>query len=390
VAVGDLVGGLTPLYALAGGEDATGLADAFRNDLPLSEIARPVPGEEGIFILPAGTPPAATRELFAHTRWAKLTGGFTRAGGLLLLIARPDAPGLEQLAAAGVQLLRVGARRSQLEAFREIAAVESPTEPSATGRAAGPAGLGPARSMRRRVLPGAPLVPAALGAAIIGGALGVWVTWHRTAEATAYVVPPRPAPLTAAGIESRGESGPAVPGSDTLLLAPVATGADSAEAAPFAVEIVATSTSLLADSLLRDGARVFPLPAATISPVILGSGAGSVIWHRVVVGASAEREGADSLLAELRRRGVVGDAGEVVRVPWALLLADRVSRARALAIIEVWRARGFGAYALEQRDGRVRVYVGAFATPGQSVALAAEVRDAGHAPVPALRTGRPI
>jgi len=360
-AEGRRVAGLAPIYALAGGEDAIGLADCFRDDLPLSEVARPVPGEDGIFVLPAGTPPVATRDLFAHGRWAKLVRGFAEADALLVLVARAEAPGLEQLAAAGVRLVRIGARA-------------------------------PSPAITRRARRWTRLVPAALGAAAVGGAGGVWITWYRTAEATAYVVPPRAArPAAAASTASARESGGTVPRADTLLLAHVAFGADSAEAAPFAVEIVATSTSLLADSLLRDGARVLPLPAATIAPVMLGTGVGGVLWHRVVVGAWRERGGADSLLAQLRRRGVVADdAGAVVRCPWALLLADRVSRTRGLAITDVWRARGFGAYALEQRDGRVRVYVGAFATPGQGAALAAAVRDAGHAPVLALRTGRPF
>ncbi|HVT40980.1 MAG TPA: hypothetical protein VHE78_18230, partial [Gemmatimonadaceae bacterium] len=76
VALGDLVGDLVPLYETAGGADAFGLSDCFREGLPLSDVARPSPECETLFILPAGTPPVATYDILAHERWPRLIRGF--------------------------------------------------------------------------------------------------------------------------------------------------------------------------------------------------------------------------------------------------------------------------------------------------------------------------
>ncbi|MBI1808602.1 MAG: hypothetical protein HYR75_01785 [Gemmatimonadetes bacterium] len=138
--------------------------------------------------------------------------------------------------------------------------------------------------------------------------------------------------------------------------------------------------------MIRDGVAAGTLPAPTVSPVVLG---GSTVWYKAIVGAWHGRSGADSLLAALRARGTLrSGAGVVVRVPFALLLADGVSRDSADALVRGWVGRGVGAYGLLQDDGRVRVFAGAFETPSQAAPLAASVRDAGTAPVMAIRTGR--
>ena len=99
VALGDLVGDLAPLYAVAGGEDAIGLSDCFRDGLSMNDIARPAPESGSLFILPAGTPPVTPAAIAAHERWLRLVNGFSQAGALLVLVARLDAPGLDALAA---------------------------------------------------------------------------------------------------------------------------------------------------------------------------------------------------------------------------------------------------------------------------------------------------
>jgi hypothetical protein len=130
------------------------------------------------------------------------------------------------------------------------------------------------------------------------------------------------------------------------------------------------------------------LPASTIAPVRLGSGS---LWYKVIVGAWRSRDGADSLLEALRARKVVRrDAGAVVRVPYALLVAEKLDSARAKEVENSWRARGISVYALVQEDGSVRVFAGAFETAAQAAALAASFRDAGATPVVAFRTGRPF
>jgi hypothetical protein len=79
--------------------------------------------------------------------------------------------------------------------------------------------------------------------------------------------------------------------------------------------------------------------------------------------------------------------GRVVAVPYALLLAES-SAAEAEATMARWAAAGIRAYALQQEDGSVRVYAGAFETAGQAVWLASMLRDAGETPRLAYRTGR--
>jgi hypothetical protein len=95
------------------------------------------------------------------------------------------------------------------------------------------------------------------------------------------------------------------------------------------------------------------------------------------------------LLVELRDKGLVRrDAGAVVRVPYALMLADGVERSEIAALLDTWRGRGITAYALLQDDGGIRLFAGAFETAAQAAPLAASVRDAGVGAVLAFRTGR--
>ena len=95
------------------------------------------------------------------------------------------------------------------------------------------------------------------------------------------------------------------------------------------------------------------------------------------------------MLAALRASKVVrSENGLVVRVPYALLLADSVARDMVAHEVDVWRGRGISAYALLQDDGSARLYAGAFETAAQAAPLAASVRDAGTVPVVAFRTGR--
>jgi hypothetical protein len=78
----------------------------------------------------------------------------------------------------------------------------------------------------------------------------------------------------------------------------------------------------------------------------------------------------------------------VVKVPYALVLADNVERSQAQRLHDSWLERGFNPYFLEQTDGSVRLLAGAFETPAQAASLASALRAAGVAPVLAFRTGR--
>ncbi|MBI3568439.1 MAG: hypothetical protein HY084_09610 [Gemmatimonadetes bacterium] len=368
VVLADLVGDLEPLYALAGGEDAVGLTDCFHEGLPLNDIARRALSGDAIFVLPAGSPPVATRAVLAHDRWPKLVRGFTEAGALLVLVAPLGAPGVEVLVGAAQGVVVVDTPPAAVRAFTVLATVDAPEPPAVPTTARG------ARGGRRTWMGVAALFAIALAGA------GGWYAWSRRGARP----PERPA-LTVPRAPPRAAVAPPV-AADTIRLGDPVNTSDSASAAPFAVEVVAANTVSGANSVIRDGVAAGTLPAPTVSPVVLG---GSTVWYKAIVGAWHGRSGADSLLAALRARGTLrSGAGVVVRVPFALLLADGVSRDSADALVRGWVGRGVGAYGLLQDDGRVRVFAGAFETPSQAAPLAASVRDAGTAPVMAIRTGR--
>lgn len=372
VVLADLVGDLDPLYALAGGEDALGLTDCFRDELPLNDIARRALTDDRIFVLPAGTPPVATAEVLTHERWPKLVRGFTEAGALLLLVAAVDAPGVEALVAAAQGVIAVDTPPAAVRRFPVLATVGAPPAPPAP----------PPRAARGRPS-GARRVATVIGMVLLVGALAAagWLAWRR------YGATHRSAPPVAAAA-APPSAAPAAPPpvADTIRLGDPVNASDSANASAFAIEVVAANTVSGANSQIRDGVVSGAFPVPTVSPVMLG---GRSVWYKAIVGAWPTRMGADSLLATLRTKGVVrAGAGLVVRVPFALLLADGVSRDSADVLVRQWTARGVGAYALVQDDGRVRVFAGAFATPSEAAPLAASVRDAGAAPVMAIRTGR--
>jgi hypothetical protein len=374
VALGDLVGDLAPLYATAGGEDAFGLSDCFRDGLSLNEVARQSPDLESLFILPAGTPPVATADVFAHERWPRLVKGFSEAGALLLLVAPLDAPGLDALIAVTGGVVSVDVPPRRVRQYRVLAAVGAPEQRM------DPPAVRAGWSPKRMLAVGALLVMASVLAWI------AWIAWSRRGAAP----PGGDRALAAPAALSSPAPRPSVPTSarpDTVRLRENVNPGDSLRGAPFAVEVVAANTIAGANSFLRNDGDT-PLPASTVAPVQLGGG---TLWYKLIVGAWHSRAGADSLLDVLRaRRMVRRGEGMVVRVPYALLLADRVDRVRAADVVGSWRARGIAAYALLQEDGSVRVFAGAFETAVQAAPLAASLRDAGAPPVVAVRTGRPF
>ena len=224
VALGDLVGDSAPLYALAGGEDAMGLADCLRDGLPLNDIARPVPECPSLFVLPAGTPPVATEFVLGHERWAKLVKGFAQAGALLVLVAPLDAPGLDSLVAATDGVVAVDTPPARVKRFPVLATIDMPE---------------PIVSVDAAALPPSPprrIVAAALVLLLAGGA--GWVVMHRqrvsggrttigvgaaSPGARVAPVPVSPEPATTLPI-------------DTVRLGAVVNPADSALASTFAVE----------------------------------------------------------------------------------------------------------------------------------------------------------
>jgi hypothetical protein len=375
VAIGDLVGEAAPIYALAGGEDAPGITDCFREGLALTEVARPVEEVPSLFVLPSGARVRTDESLASPERWGRLVRGFAEAGGLLILVAPDHSHLLPILGQAGAVLLHTGAGDAAPEGIPLVATIGAALPPprSRAGRAGGIAGW--------------QLAAAAIGALVIGG-IGA-VTWTMAANRPDGAVVVAPTLRAEIAVDSTARE----TGARTMEIVERASAADRQRAVPFAIQLVAANTASNANSLLADAARDAALPASTVSVISLRSGTGggrTAQWHKVIVGAWREAGSADSALAELRRNGVVrAGEGAVVRAPYGVLLADSASPERARAVMDVWRAKGVTPYALRQDEGTMRVYAGAFETVAQAITMTALVQAAGGAPVVAYRTGRP-
>lgn len=385
VALGDLAGGLAPIYALAGGEDAAGLAECFRDGRPLSEVARPVADTPTLFVLPAGNVANSPGALSDHDRWDRLIRGFGEAGGLLVLACNDRSSALPALAAANAGLLYAGRPSGAPGGVRLIGTVG----------AARPSAPGTRRAAGRRWW-----VLAAAGTAAVALAGWIGVAWVRLANAPdgtvivaphARIEPAAPAAAAAAAGAAAAGARTTSSAADTVTIEERTPPADRDRLAPFAIRVVATNTSANANSVLRGVERDAVIGAATIAVVARRAGPGRTArWHEVMFGAWRAAAAADSALAAVRRSGVVPrDAGTVIRVPYAVLLADRSAPERARAVLEVWRAKGVAPYALRQDDGTQRVYAGAFETVAQAVTMAAMIHAAGGAAIVAYRTGRP-
>jgi hypothetical protein len=412
VAIGDLVGEVGPLQALVTGDDPHGIIDSFHYGVSLNKIARPVGDGGNLFVMPSGTEPVPTEEIFRNPRWQRLASGFREMGALLLLVAPASAPGVEDLVASVDGAVVVGdAGSAPIAASQVVATVEAPRRTRVTPtRGAPPAHRGERTRVRVPSTHGSGrgwLVPGA-AAALVLAAAGVWLTstagreFRRGGEAgpalavstdsatgaaarpdtTAPVAAPSAIPPGGAAVidDSTGTAEAVSP------LVP-ANPADSAAAATYAVLVVTANTQTGANLKLQDAGRL--LPVATVSPVVLGSD--QTRWFQVIAGAYGRRDQADSLLLSLRNQGVVGPkSGTVVRAPFALLVERSVSRQAAKALASGYAGRGIPVYALLQADGSAQLYAGAFDTPERATLLAATLRTAGIAPTVVYRTGRPF
>lgn len=384
VAVGDLVGDLPALRSLLADDDPHGITDSFLYGVSLNKIAHPVDAAGNLHILPSGSEPTLDEEILRSPRWRRLTTGFREMNALLLLVAPVDAPGVDTLAAstdgvvvvdnatipAAVPVLgraamerisRAPVRRGTGE-LRSTVPVRAPAfvdrEPVAA-----------ARRWRRPAL--------VAGALVVGAALG-WQLFFRTGAA-ARAVTADSAAGTSVAVPAGREPGDDAP-SD--IPAVVGTANDSARAAAFGIELVATNTQLDAMAKLDDLRR---WPAVTFSPVALRNSGRP--WYRVIVGALPTAAAAESLRGALRREGALTAEGIVRRAPYALLVERGVTRETAPAMVAGWIEREIPAYALLQDDGTATIYAGAFEGPEQSFVLAQKLRSVGVTPSVVYRIG---
>jgi hypothetical protein len=372
VAVADLVGGLVSLTPIA---DQVGLLECLRDGEPVSSIGQPLAGAPSVYLLPAGRGAINERWVFESARWARLVAGFREVDALLLLVCLPTAPGLATLMERVDGVVAVDLPPADVRHWPLLATVDHPEPelpPIHVRRAAPPAAPAARASGSPRRFGRLAVVWATLGLLLVGGAGGAW-WWTRGAG----MVSGDDAPVAQA-------SPPPAPVAIEVTLGPPVNPEDSANAAIFAVELVAANTLASANSALVS--RTGDFPATTVAPVLLG--AASSPWYRALSGAWHDRSEAEAWLAGERARGVLRAAvGRVVTVPFALLLAESPAT-EADDAIGRWETAGIRAYALQQDDGSVRIYAGAFESAGQAVWLASMLRDAGETPRLAYRTGR--
>jgi hypothetical protein len=158
--------------------------------------------------------------------------------------------------------------------------------------------------------------------------------------------------------------------------------ADSAGASAYAV--VLESTTGLAGAIMDLQRQFRTLPATTYSLSLRSR------LFDVVTGAYPSRRGADSLLADLRARKIVGaGAGTVVALPYAFLVEPNVAATDVAARLQRRAtAQAQPVYALRQPNGSANLYFGAFESPQQAALAVPAVRKAGLKPTLVYRIGR--
>lgn len=373
VVLGDLAGDLAPLTSLLSDDDPHGISDSILYGVSINKVARAVKDVANLFIAPSGTEQVVSEDVLASSRWKRLADGFTSTGGLLLLVARSDSPGL-------------GALIDQVDGAVVVRDSQIPAAPSSLilARVASPTrtlkvpfvrevSLPPLKSVRGR--PHAAPVAAGVLAIVLAMAV-VFRMFGGREKASGVVAAPPIAPVAALA--------------DTTFVGLPVNIADSASAAAFAVELLVANTPEGANFVVKKDRAA--LPSATVSPIPIGQE--RTTWYKVIAGAYTRRSEADSLLAALRSSKVLTDStgGSVLRVPLALLIDSVESQGgmtdAVTTAVGKYAAQGLSVYPLLQNDGGARLYSGAFERPQDAAELLKTLRGAGLEPTLVYRTGR--
>lgn len=410
VAVGDLIGEAPPLQSLVTTEDAHGLVDSFMYGVSLNRVAYAVAGEHELFVMPSGTSPIDYDEILLNPRWRRLASGFREVGALLILAAPAHAPHLRQLVDATDGAVLVGDEvPGALPVAQSIAWLRERNSAPITVASAPP----PADSPPLGVPPVAPL-PArtpwpAWAAGIVLTLLllgaGVWF-WQRpfaseqrvrrgvsatsptvatvtgVALATDSAVRAQQAQRDAAARDSAARAANVAVEADSFpVLAPV-NGADSASAAAFAVLL--ENTNGLSGAILDMQRKFSAVPAGSYGLSL------RTRLFELVGGAYRTRAGADSLLVDLRARGLLPPGGgSVTPRPYAFLAQSNVAAADVPARLRrAVTQRGQPVYALRQANGTANLYFGAYENPEQAALAVPAVRKFGITPTLVFRIGR--
>jgi len=392
VAVGDLFAESPPIQELVTGEDPHGLVDSFLYGVSLSRIAYEVPDAGQLFVMPSGTEPPAYDEILPNPRWARLTAGFREVGALLVLAAPANAEKIEQLVEATDGAILVGeAVPRKLPVARVIGTVREPRPEAEAVPAIEPRAR--PRVRRRRIA-----AAAGIFLTLVLAAGAAWLA-YRPLAGSAHLLgkrqdttgghPKVPAPVALARDSLAAANGEAAAADSQSAVGPIVTvprpanPADSAQAAAFAIELLAANTEAGAIlKLQKDGKK---LPAATFAPVEIQGAR----WFKVMAGALPTRADADTLLAGLRRRRMLDSAsGEVVRLPFAFLIDSGVPATAVPGMVATYVDRGQPVYALRQANGSAWLLAGSFESPEQAALYAESLRSSGTVPVLVYRKGR--
>jgi hypothetical protein len=396
VAIADAVGEVQPLRELAPPDASHGLVDYFFYGVSLAKVAHPVNMARNLFVLQSGAPPIDHGALLSDARWSRLSRSFRDADALLLLVVPPEhaavdalVPLFDGVVLVGDAVAPLGTRvlsRVQIE----LPAAATPATAPAEARPSAP--LPPRRHAPRRR---APLWTAVGIAALVLIAVAGWVVWQRqagthamaagsvagTAAERASREPGAPADSlggSAAGVDVAGSSAAAAPFA-------IANPADSLAAVGYAVAFVETNSPSTANARIEQEVGR-GLTALTYAPVPSAAESGRLF---VITGASHDRAGADSLLRTLRARGVLrARQGHVEHLPLALLVQRGAGHDQASFLVNGYRLKGLPVYALEQPDGTLNLYAGAFDDPEAARALMTSFHAIGEQPRVAYRTGR--
>ena len=353
VVVGDLIGDVAPLRELVTDDDPHGITDAFLYGVSLNKIARQIDTAGNLHVLPTGSEAVVQEDILGNDRWRRLAGGFHEVGALMLVAAPAAIPGVEALIGMLDGVVLVGGAASpapNARVFAEVSSAARRPGPRPTQRKSAVAAAAPDR--RRKWM-----VPVAAVAVIAAVAALVSRNYPTPSQTSA---PALRRDSAAASDSLVATTPPSIDSSPPLA---VANPADSANASRFAVQIAMIDTEDGAAIRVRSGGGDFPV--ATFAPVSRGADGG--MWYKVVTGAYTDRARAVQLLSFLRTRGVVPQGwGTVIRAPFALSIASAPSTTEAAALIADFHSRQVPVYGLLQRDGSVRIYSGAFATPDEA------------------------
>lgn len=380
VAIGDLFGDAPPLKALISDDDPHGLVDSFTYGISLTRIARPIDETDHLFVLPTGSEEPDYAAILSHRRWRQIAAEFREADALLLIVAPASAPGIADLVASTDGAIAAGELPSETSVSPVVAVIREPRVP-------------PPQVRREAVTPPPsrikvpPRIAATfgIGVSLLIVALVIWLANRPLASSTR---PNQTKGVTDTAAPRLIKAAPDTAKVDSSGVPSIANPNDSATAAAYAVELSTTNTQAGAILKVRgDTARGDStlLPAGTFAPVLIRGAR----WFKVYAGAYSKRASADSLLALLRRRGVLDTlAGTVVQVPYAFLIESNVPAAAVDGMVATYADRGQPVYALRQSDGTAQLYAGAFEFPEQAVLFAESLRAAGLTPVLVYRKGR--